>query len=236
MSRLLTATRSVQDWRERLADPGKQWRRTFSALENAASWELAGEDSGWLPSSLACLLRRGGYANARLLLAVAEHKVALPGGDAASQCDVWGIVRTDSGLLSLSVEAKAREPFGNETLGEWLDAGGSARSRENRRVRWEFVRKHLPDGEYRSVPYQLLHRCAAAVIEAERFGFSHAVFAVLAFGTPEKTFVDYSGFCAAAGFLAGRDQMSRREWAQGSLSVGWADCCLATDDQLAELV
>jgi hypothetical protein len=56
------------------------------------------------------------------MFAVAEHKVDLPGGIAASQCDVWAVVRTKAGMLSL-VEAKAKEKFGDEILEKWLVAG-----------------------------------------------------------------------------------------------------------------
>ena len=49
-----------------------------------------------------------------LIFAVAEHKVELPGRGPASQSDVWAVVKTKTGMLSLTVEAKAEEKFGDE--------------------------------------------------------------------------------------------------------------------------
>ena len=48
---------------------------------------------------------------ARLLLAIPEHQVALPGGGRPSQCDVFALVRNDVGTPTVAVEAKVREPF-----------------------------------------------------------------------------------------------------------------------------
>ena len=55
-------------------------------------------------------------------------------------------------------------------LKHWLNAGESVRSKLNRATRWKYISENLPPVEidgYKDVPYQLLHRCAAAVIEAE---------------------------------------------------------------------
>ncbi len=236
MSRLHISTRGTCSWRDRLANPDRQWRRLYSALETAVSWENAARGVDGLPGPIAKLLREANYGSPRLLLAVAEHHVELLGGLAASQCDVWGIVKTDVGLLSLSVEAKAREPFGDGTLDQWLVAGGSDRSIQNRRERWEYVREHLPAATYDQVQYQLLHRCAAAVIEARRFGFQHAAFVVQGFNTPDYSFQCFKDFCDAIKLPAARGSMGTTSAAGLTLCVGWADCPLAEDAQLVATV
>ena len=174
MNRLCIATRGVGSWRERLANPDSQWKRGYSALETAVSWERASDGTFGLPEPVGNLLRGSAFDDPNLLFAIAEHKVPLPGGRADSQCDVWALLDTKAGMLSLSVEAKAKEPFGqgNEPLAHWLAGDGSKRSREDRQKRWDYVKRHLPGpvaSEYSDVAYQLLHRCAAAVIEARRF-------------------------------------------------------------------
>jgi len=160
---------------------GRKRRRTPGVHRNALS-----DHELWCPSPA---------------VRVAEHKVELPGGDAASQCDVWALLKTSAGTLSLSVEAKAGEPFGDATLKDWLVAGGTDQSVANRKRRWDYIRTNLPESaSYDRVRYQLLHRCAAAVIEARRFDLQHAAFIVQAFNTPDKSFRDYEEFCHAMGF------------------------------------
>jgi hypothetical protein len=168
------------------------------------------------------------------LLAVAEHKVDLPGGTAASQCDVWAVIKTTVGLLSLTVEAKAREAFGDEILERWLIAGKTKLSAKNRKDRWDYIRTYLPDSD--SLPrvrYQMLHRCAASVIEARRLGCPHAAFVVQAFDTPDESFRDYQLFCEALKIPASRGGMGATTAAEVALSVGWVDCPFADDAAVA---
>src|ERR1700684_1527246 len=112
MNRLCVETRGICNWRERLAKPDSQWKRGYSALETAVSWENAGRHPAGLPKPIGDLFRASIFGAATLLLAIAEHKVQLVGGSADSQCDVWALLNTAAGGLSLSVEAKANETFG----------------------------------------------------------------------------------------------------------------------------
>jgi hypothetical protein len=234
MSRLLTSTRGLCSWRDRLASPDRQWKRGFSAFETAVSWEMASESGSGLPAPLETLLSEHGYAESVLLLAIAEHKVPLPGGHAASQSDVWALISTSAGLLSLTVEAKARETFGDESLDGWLVAGGTDASRKNRADRWRHIRENLPLAEsFGRIRYQILHRCASAVIEAKRLRCAHAAFVVQAFNTPDTSFQEYEMFCNTIALPAIRGGMSGTSAAGVSLSVGWIDCPVATDADIA---
>src|ERR1019366_8810106 len=107
MNRLCIETRGVGNWRDRLAKPDTQWRRSYSAFETAVSWEFASKSSTGLPEPIVNLFRDTIYSEPTLVLAIAEHKVPLPGGRAESQCDVWALLNTKSGGVSLSLEAKA---------------------------------------------------------------------------------------------------------------------------------
>jgi hypothetical protein len=238
MNRLCVETRGVCNWRERLAKPDSQWKRRFSAFETAVAWEGATCHPTGLPEAIAKLFRESGFGEATLLLAVAEHKVPLIGGKADSQCDVWALLNTASGGVSLSVEAKANESFGegNEPLSTWLIAGKSERSRRNRRDRWEHIRVHLPraaDDAYSPVPYQLLHRCAAGVIEAQRFGVPNAAFIVQSFKAPDCSFQAFSQFCHAVDLKVERGEMQVTTVGETRLGIGWADCPFATDADVA---
>lgn len=180
------------------------------------------------------LLRGGGYDDATLLLAIAEHKVDLPGGSAASQSDVWALIKTTKGLLSVAVEAKAREAFGDEILEHWLVGGETALSISRRQKRWDYIQSHLPEADsFLPVRYQMLHRCAAAVIEAKRLGCEHAAFIVQAFNTPDVSFQEYAVFCAALRISAARGGLSTTSVGRLSLCIGWIDCPVATDEKIA---
>jgi hypothetical protein len=234
MSRLFIGTRGICSWRERLASPDRQWKRGFSAFETAVSWEQASRSSSGIPAPLENLLRESKYLDPVLLFAVAEHKVDLPGGTAASQSDVWAVINTAAGMVSMTVEAKARESFGDEILERWLIAGKTQASIDNRKERWDHVRSFLPESDtFLQVRYQMLHRCAASVIEARRLGYQHAAFVVQAFNTPEKSFQDFVVFCRALKIPAARGSLATTSVGGISLSVGWADCPAATDEAVA---
>jgi len=243
MNRLHTATRGVGSWQERLADPERQWKRGYSAFETAVSWERAARRASGLPEPIERLIHEA-YGEPALLLAVAEHKVRLPGGRADSQNDVWALVKTSQGTVSMSVEGKVAESFGPKTLEKWLGDGKSELSEANRAERWDYIRAHLPaaaDGAYLTVAYQLLHRCAAAVIEAERFGLSKAAFVVQRFASQADHYTDFELFCRVLGFdggLRGHMQETSVTTKAGTikLQIGWADCPHATDAEIAEVV
>ena len=246
MSRLCIESRGICNWRDRLASPETQWKRTASAFETAVSWELAERDRG-LPRPIADLFGESAFGAAELGIAIAEHKVALAGRGGDSQCDVWALVSTSIGLVSLSVEAKAQEGFGNghQSLSAWLAGGDSARSAANRSRRWQDLVKQLPTpvGTYDDVAFQLLHRCGAAVLEARRLHIKHAAFVVQAFKAPETSFQAFCRFGIAIGlplqrnrFVAARVPASEGDAGDIALVIGWADCPLATDVEVAAVV
>jgi hypothetical protein len=238
MNRLHIATRGAGTWKERLVNPSLHWKREYSAFETAVSWELASKSKSGLPLPIHNLFVNSGYDEPTLIYAVAEHRVDLPpGAIAPSQCDVWAVVKTSSGMLSLSVEAKAGEAFGDAILEKWLSSGDGEHSKNNREIRWDYVRLHLPKSDlYEKVRFQILHRCAASVIEAKRLGFQHAAFVVQAFNTPDVSFQDYALFCKAVNLPAARGTMAKTSVNGISLGVGWADCALATDADVAAAV
>ncbi len=241
MPKLHTATRSIHDWRMRLGDPEKHWKKGASAMETAVSWELAAKSASGLPEPIASLFAHSEFGEGELLLGVAEHKVPLEGTGGASQCDVWALVRTAVGTVSLAVEAKAQESFGegNETLADWLNSGTSKGSKANRTIRKCHLLECLPagiDGAYDAIPYQILQRCAASVIEARRFGLQNAAFVVQAFLSPSKSFEMFERFCQALGIPATRDRMSFAQVGEIKLGVGWADCKLASDAETVSVI
>jgi hypothetical protein len=210
-------------------------------METAVSWEGAARTRSGLPQPMAAVFQASELGESQLLLAVAEHKVPLEGVGGDSQCDVWALVRTRAGVASVAVEAKANEEFGNkhESLAQWLQGGKSSRSIPNRMKRWQHVGANLPereDGAYGAVPFQILQRCAAAVIEARRFRLNHAVFIVQSFTAPPESFKMYALFAAALGLPANRSRLEFAAVGEVQLGIGWVDCPFASDAEMAAVM
>ena len=211
MSKILTPSSGPDDWQQFLADPQKQWKRGYSAMAAALSWEAA----KGLPPEIAALLE----PDVELLFAIPEHKVALPGGRRESQCDVFALARAGDETIALAVEAKVNEPFG-PTVGEWM-VGASAGKTE----RMTFIRDllGLPDGAIDHVRYQLLHRTAAAVLEATRFKTDRAAMIVQSFSQEHRWFEDFAAFTSLLGLEATRGTPLRHILPSGKpLDLGWA--------------
>ena len=211
MTRIFVPSRGPEDWRRLLASPETQWRAGFSAMAAALSWEAA----KGLPPEIAAILGPG----AELLLAIPEHKVSLPGGGRASQCDVFALVRTTDGTVAVAIEAKVNEPFG-PTVGEWLKGASAGKI-----ARLDAIRSllGLPDGPLDHLRYQLLHRSAAAVIEATRFGTDHAAMIVQSFSQEHRWLEDFATFAKTLGHEARRAAPLQHELPTGqTLILGWA--------------
>jgi hypothetical protein len=141
----------------------------------------------------------------------------------------------------MSVEAKANEPFGkgNQSLKQWLEEATSEQSVMNRQERWKHIAENLPacaqDG-YSCVPYQLLHRCAAAILEARRFQLVNAAFIVQAFSSPAQSFDCFARLCGAVGVCAERGRLTFTTVGDVRLGIGWADCPFVTDQDIASVM
>jgi hypothetical protein len=176
------------DWRALLAEPEKQWARGFSARTLAHCWE----DCDDFPAEIGKVLsQHDALASAKPLVVFPEWRVVLPGGSRPSQNDVWVLAKGDDALISIAVEGKVEEPF-DRTLGEW-----KADASRGKNSRLEFLLaclglKTVPD----SIRYQLLHRTASAIIEAERFGAEHAVMLVHSFSPSNTWFADFAAFAS----------------------------------------
>lgn len=181
-------------------------------MATALSWEAA---EGSLPIEIAALFG----PDTELLLAIPEHKVALPGGPRGTQCDVYALIKSSGQTMSLAVEAKVNEPFG-PTVGEWMQNPSPGK-----RERLEFI-CGLLGLEYpipKHLRYQLLHRTAAAVIEANRFKTDKAAMVVQSFSQEHRWFEDFALFCDIMGKKAAARQAIQVALPSGlDLTLGWA--------------
>ena len=187
MANIFVPTAGPGDWKGLLADPDKHWARGRSARTLAHCWE---DCDGFPPEVGAILEQSEALRDIEPLLVFPEWKVPLPGGVHPSQNDVWVLAGTRSGLVSIAIEGKVDEPFG-QPLEEWkVDAS------PGKQKRLEFLTTCLgldsePPGH---IYYQLVHRAASAVIEAERFGAKAAVMLVHSFSPTDQWFQEYREF------------------------------------------
>jgi len=189
MSLILTPA-DERAWRDRLVDPGKQWRNGYSAKSLYTAWHAA---NGFPADVARVLATEPRFATAQMLLGVPEHKVAMPGRGAASQTDLWVLARATDSLLSIAVEGKVNEDFG-PTVRSWL-----TNASDGKLVRLEQLRTllGLPTPVAGHLRYQLLHRAASAILEAQRFGAQSAMLMVHSFSAEDAHHDDYEAFAAA---------------------------------------
>jgi hypothetical protein len=152
------------------------------------------------------------------LLAIPEHKVALPGGGRPSQCDIFALIRLGQATCAVAVEAKVNEAFG-PTLAEW-----QATPSPGKALRLDSICQMLglsnPAPDLR---YQLFHRTAAAVVEARRFKTDRAAMIVQSFSQDHRWHDDFARFAAQFGLDIAPGILGTVPLPCGTpLSLGWA--------------
>ncbi len=197
MTRIYVPASSAEQWAQFLADPVKHWRQGYSARTLAYSWQ----EAAGFPAEVASVLASQ-FAAVELLLALPEHKVPLPGGSRSSQNDIWVLARSEGKLISIAVEGKVSEPFG-PTVQEWETESSSGKSERLMYLLALLGLSSIPD----TTRYQLLHRTASAIIEAQRFNAAHAVMLVHSFSQSGEWFQDYAAFVSLMGGNATENSM-----------------------------
>jgi hypothetical protein len=133
------------------------------------------------------------------------------------------IASIDSGLAIVAVEGKAGETF-DRVVDEWLKQGGGRKAR----LKGLCDTLCLNVDDVTHLRYQLLHRAAAAIYEAERYRTRTAVMIVHSFRDDPRGFLDFQAFVRAlgesqpeAGVLMGPFPRSGFSPEGVSLYVGW---------------
>lgn len=215
MSTIYTPTRGPSDWQWLLAQPGRQWKHEFSAMALAYAWERDSTEP-W-PPAVSTALHAAGLTDIELLLAIPEHQTPLPGGSTASQTDLLVLARDSHGLLVIAVEGKVSEPFGDQTVSAWRQDGSPGKQE---RLAYLLDLLGLPDDDRTAaLQYQLLHRTAAAVIEAGRFGADRAIMLVHSFSATAEHFDAYAAFAEALGAPAASGTIAPTS--RPNLMLGW---------------
>jgi hypothetical protein len=198
--KIFIPAQKVEDWQRLLAEPVKHWKKGYSARSLAYCWQ----EANGIPKDVEnVLVQIPPFRGLEALIIIPEHQVPLPGGTRPSQNDCWVLAKTSKDLVSIAVEGKVSEPFG-PTINEWLkDASGGKRERLSYLCSHVGLDSSLP----RNIRYQLLHRAASAVIEAERFHAGYAVMVIHSFSQTAEWFDDYVQFVALLGAKAEKNKI-----------------------------
>ena len=217
MTRIYIPSAGPKSWQQFLAEPEKQWQTGFSAKSLAYSWE----EADGFPNEIQKVLADPGVAalnDVIPLLVIPEHKVPLPGGRAESQNDAFVLGSSHAGLVSMCIEGKVEEPFG-QLVSKWRPD-----SSPGKRKRFDFLVDllELQDADLSGTYYQLLHRTASAVIEAKRFHANTAVMLVHSFSQAHSWFAEFCDFANKFNVQAELNKVHHCDLRSGvDLYIGW---------------
>jgi len=217
MTRIYIPSSEPDDWRQFLAEPQTQWQTGYSAKSLAYSWE----EADGFPEEIETALADPDIAalnDTTPLLIIPEHKVPLPGGRTESQNDVFVLGSTESGLVSICVEGKVEESFG-EPVSKW---GPDSSAGKRKRFDYLVGLLELEGEDLSDIYYQLLHRTASAIIEAKRFHAATAAMLVHSFSQEHKWFPEFRDFAGKLGVEAELNKVhSCGERSGIDLYTGW---------------
>ncbi len=195
------------------------WKAKYSAYETAHSWFAAND----LPPAIRAILDTDlVFADAKLRKVFFEKQTVLDDlARGPSQTDVLAILDIKSGLAVVGVEGKVNEPFG-PAISDWNDYSPG----KLRRLAGLVERLNVaPADSIGTLPYQLLHRTAAALLEAKQAGASEVVVLVQSFSpdTVMAHFGDFQRFTTALGAPVTRPGTLSRviELQRARLQLGW---------------
>jgi hypothetical protein len=165
-------------------------RKGRSAYELATSWVGAKD----IPATVRRVLDTAEeYRGAELVEAFFERQVDLRTPGRPSQTDLLAFVRLADGYAVVAIEGKVDEPFG-PIVDDW----NTGRGKEARlQALCELL--DIPSEEAKPLRYQLFHRTASAVFEAERYGVTRAAMVVHSFDPNDAGFPDFTAFSRALG-------------------------------------
>lgn len=198
-----------------LAAQKRHWRTGRSAWELAHSWMGA---DGFPPTVAKVLATHPGLAGARLVEGHFEKTTEMPGRGRASQTDLLAICETPAGRLVIGVEGKVDETLG-PLVREWDDGTPNRQARLAGILRLlEIDRRDVED-----LRYQLLHRTAAALLDARAQGAHRAIMLVHSFDPGHASFDDFARFVDVLGTpCPSRGRLSDWRDTDGvSLCLGW---------------
>lgn len=195
----------------------QHWKEGRSAFEAAHSWFALKN----IPASIQAILNQvSDFEGAVLEKAVFEKKTKLDSYGRESQTDIMAFLKVNDGRAVVGVEAKVDESFG-PLVREWNDYGtGKLRRLAGILDRLKFG--SIAIGELR---YQLFHRVAATLIEAQHASARHAAVIVQSFVSKRTGFEDFVAFANAFGAsVTAPGKLSQpRAVGEVTMRLGWTE-------------
>lgn len=217
MPRFFAPADDPADWQRLLAKPDLHWRTGYSARSIAHSWT----EARGFPAEIQAIFEDSSVSclhDLEFLIGIPEHEVPLPGGRRPSQNDVFVLAKGSDGLVSIAVEGKVSEPFDSPIDKRFAEPT----SGQSTRLDFLLNLLQLSRDDVGAIGYQLLHRTASAVLEAQRFGARHAVMLVHSFSQEMMHFDDYSAFVGLYGQEAEANRLFEAKQLGGiTLYLGW---------------
>jgi hypothetical protein len=202
--KIFVPIKSLEDWKSLLAKPDKHWKKGYSAKALASCWKEAND----FPKSVRTVFMKSGmdiFKNIELLLAIPEYEVTLSGGLRPSQNDIFILARGNDQLISIAVEGKVAEDFG-QPVSKWMQEKDE---KTNKEERLNFLQRELNLGEKAidHIRYQLLHRTVSAIIEGKKFNAKTALMLVHSFSPSYEHFENYNEFLGLFGLTGEKDSL-----------------------------
>ena len=199
-----------------LAKQERHWREGYSAYELTHSWVRA----KGIPEPVAEVLHQSEeFRRVELIEGLFEKETDLRTPGRPSQTDLLALVGDGSDFAVLGIEGKVDEPFG-PLVAEWLEDASA-----NKIARLSVLRETLglADDDVLYLRYQLLHRTAATIYEAQRYRVRRAVMVVHSFSESHRWFDDFREFAGAIGApVSNPNELSASVTAEGvSLRLAW---------------
>ena len=199
-----------------LAKQKRHWKAGYSARELVLAWHNA--PSG-IPKSVRSVIEsRPEFGSTELIDGFFEREVDLRTPGRNSQTDLMAVVAWGEKLGTIAVEGKVDEPFGELVLA-WND--GSAG--KERRLAGLCATLGIDPDRAQGLRYQLLHRAASAVYEAQRYRCHQAIMLVHSFSSAKKWFYDFADFSDSMGIsVSAPNTISASKKCDGiSLNLAW---------------
>ena len=197
--------------------PKGHWKKGHSAYELAHSWVRA----NGIPEPVAKVLRQAEeFRGMELIEGIFEKKTKLrPPVRGPSHTDLLALIGDGNGCVVLGVEGKVNEGFG-KVVSKWLNGAS-----EGKKQRLSGLREtlQLEDSDAQNLRYQLLHRTAATIYEAQSYKVCKAVMLVHSFSEKHKGFDDFRKFAEAIKApVSCRNKLSEEVTLEGvALRLAW---------------